>query len=368
TLEQAEQIASAVTEAFRQPLTIDGNDLLVTTSVGVALSEPGNDTEQVLRNADIAMYSAKSTGKGRHVVFHARMQEQLRERLRLEDDLSQALVRGEFFLEFQPIIDLKTTELLGVEALVRWQHPVQGRLMPGQFIPMAEETGQIIALGRWVLVDACSRVREWRKSVAAGEGLRVAVNVSGRHLQQGDLVADVRHALEASGLEPESLLIELTESTMMQNSEANLVKLKELKALGVRLAIDDFGTGYSSLSYLHRFPIDILKIDRSFVSRLTESAEGPRLARAVVMLGETLGLETVAEGVEVDDQVTQLLQLGCVAAQGFLFSHATSLDAVAASSFALKREQLRLAHSGYDALTATGRYRIAEIVRKRGAA
>ena len=365
TLEQAEQIAAAVTEAFRLPLLIDGNELLVTTSVGVALSESGHDTEQLLRNADIAMYNAKSSRKGRHVVFHMRMQEQLRERLRLEDDLNQALVRKEFFLEFQPIIDLKTTELLGVEALVRWQHPEQGRLMPGQFIPTAEETGQIIALGRWVLMDACCQVQEWRKSVAAGKGLRVAVNISGRHLQQGDLVADVRDALETSGLEPESLLIELTESTMMHNSEGNLVKLRELKSLGVRLAIDDFGTGYSSLSYLHRFPIDILKIDRSFISRLTESAEGPKLARAVVMLGETLGLETVAEGVEIDDQVAQLLQLGCVAAQGFLFSHATSLDVVAASSFALKREQLRVAHTGYDTLTATGRYRVADMVRQR---
>ena len=226
TPEQAEQIASAVTDAFRQPLQIDGNDLLVTTSIGVALSEPGDDTEHVLRNADIAMYNAKSAGKGRHVVFHARMQEQLRERLRLEDDLSQALVREEFFLEFQPIIDLKTTELLGVEALVRWQHPEQGRLMPGQFIPMAEETGQIIELGRWVLMDACCRVQQWRKTIAAGDGLRLAVNISGRHLQQGDLVADVRRALEVSGLEPESLLIELTESTMMHNSEANLLKLR----------------------------------------------------------------------------------------------------------------------------------------------
>jgi diguanylate cyclase (GGDEF)-like protein/PAS domain S-box-containing protein len=357
TLEQAERIAAAVTEAFRLPLLIDGNELLVTSSVGVALSESGHDTEQLLRNADIAMYNAKSSGKGRHIVFHARMQEQLRERLRLEDDLTQALVREEFFLEFQPIIDLNTNELLGVEALVRWQHSEQGRLMPGQFIPMAEETGHIIPLGRWVLMDACCRVQEWRKSVAAGEDLRVAVNISGRHLQQGDLVGDVRDALEKSGLEPQNLLIELTESTMMHNSEGNLVKLRELKALGVRLAIDDFGTGYSSLSYLHRFPIDILKIDRSFVSRLTESAEGPQLARAVVMLGETLGLETVAEGVELDDQVTQLLQLGCVAAQGFLFSHATSLDAVAASSFALKREELRVAHTEHDTLTATGRFR-----------
>ncbi len=365
TLEQAEEIAASVTEAFRLPISIDGDDLLVTTSIGVALSEPGNDTEHVLRNADIAMYNAKAAGKARHVVFHARMQEQLRERLRLEDDLSQAFAKKEFFLEFQPIVDLKTTELLGVEALVRWQHPEQGRLLPGQFIPMAEETGQIVELGRWVLLDACCRVKQWRESIAAGSGLRVAVNISGRHLQQGDLVADVRNALEVSGLEPESLLIELTESTMMHNSESNLLRLKDLKSLGVRLAIDDFGTGYSSLSYLHRFPIDILKIDRSFVSRLTESSEGPKLARAVVMLGETLGLETVAEGVEMEDQVTQLLQLGCVAAQGFLFSHATSLDAVAASPYALRRDQLRRAHTGYDSLTATGRYRIADMVKAR---
>jgi len=368
TVEQAERIAASVTEAFRVPIAIDGNEMLVTTSVGVAFSDPGDDTENVLRNADIAMYNAKSAGKGRHVVFHSHMQEQLRERLRLEDDLNQAFTKGEFFLEFQPIIDLKTTELLGVEALVRWQHPVNGRMLPGQFIPMAEETGQIIELGRWVLEDACRQVCEWRRKMPSGDGLRVAVNISGRHLQQGDLIGDVRRALEVSGLEPESLLIELTESTMMHNSEANLVKLRELKSLGVRLAIDDFGTGYSSLSYLHRFPIDILKIDRSFISRLTESSEGPKLARAVVMLGETLGLETVAEGVEVDDQVAQLLQLGCVAAQGFLFSHATSLDVVAASRFAQRREELRLAHTGYDRLTATGRYRVADMVRKRGAA
>ena len=367
TLEQAEEIAASVTEAFRLPISIDGDDLLVTTSIGVALSEPGNDTEHVLRNADIAMYNAKAAGKARHIVFHARMQEQLRERLRLEDDLSQAFAKNEFFLEFQPIVDLKTTELLGVEALVRWQHPEQGRLLPGQFIPMAEETGQIVELGRWVLLDACCRVKQWRESIAAGSGLRVAVNISGRHLQQGDLVADVRNALDVSGLEPESLLIELTESTMMHNSESNLLRLKDLKSLGVRLAIDDFGTGYSSLSYLHRFPIDILKIDRSFVSRLTESSEGPKLARAVVMLGETLGLETVAEGVEMEDQVTQLLQLGCVAAQGFLFSHATSLDVVAASPYALRRDQLRRAHTGYDSLTATGRYRIADMVKERKA-
>jgi diguanylate cyclase (GGDEF)-like protein/PAS domain S-box-containing protein len=368
TIEQAGRIAASMTEAFRTPMAIDGNDILVTASIGVVLSAPGDDTEHVLRNADLAMYSAKSSGKGRHVVFHERIQEQMRERLRLEDDLNQALAKEEFFLEFQPIIDLSTTELLGVEALVRWQHPVNGRLLPAQFIPMAEETGQIVALERWVLEDACRRVQEWRLRISAGEGLRVAVNISGRHLQQGDLIGDVRNALEVSGLEPESLLLELTESTMMHNTEANLITLRALKTLGVRLAIDDFGTGNSSLSYLHRFPIDILKIDRSLVSRLTESSEGQKLTRAVVMLGQTLGLETVAEGVEVDDQVAQLLQLGCVAAQGFLFSQATSLDVIAASSFALRREQLRATQPGFDRLTATGRYHLADLARQRGAA
>ena len=176
--------------------------------------------------------------------------------------------------------------------------------MPGRFIPIAEESGQIVELGRWVLRRRLhARCARWSESIAAGDGLRVAVNISGRHLQQGDLVADVRHALEVSGLDPGNLVIELTESTIMQNTEVNLERFRELKALGVRLAIDDFGMGYSSLSYLHRFPIDILKIDRAFVSRLTEQDEGPELARAVVMLGETLGLETVAEGIENEDQV-----------------------------------------------------------------
>jgi EAL domain-containing protein (putative c-di-GMP-specific phosphodiesterase class I) len=191
--------------------------------------------------------------------------------------------------------------------------------------------------------------------------LRVAVNISGRHLQHADLVTDVRHALESSGLEPGNLVIELTESTVMHNTEVNLARLRELKALGVRLAIDDFGTGYSSLSYLHRFPIDILKIDRSFVSRLTEAGDGPELARAVVMLGDTLGLETVAEGIEQEDQVAELVELGCVAGQGFLFAQSSTLEALAATPFAARRAELRRVHAGYDRLTATGRYRLVDL-------
>src|SRR5688572_13643600 len=356
-----ERVAATITRSFDEPLQLDGSDTYMAASIGIAFSQPGDDTEQLLRNADIAMYNAKAAGKARFVVFQPRMQEQLRERLRLEDDINCALERGEFFLEYQPVVDLDKRELLGVEALVRWNHPEQGLVMPGAFISAAEESGQIIELGRWVLTEACRAVKEWRDSVVAGEGLRVAINVSGRHLQHADLVADVRAALDASGLEPENLVIELTESTIMHNTEVNLERFRELKSLGVRLAIDDFGMGYSSLSYLHRFPIDILKIDRSFVGRLTEQDDGPELARAVVMLGETLGLETVAEGVEHEEQVEKLLELGCVAAQGFLFARSASLADVSAMPFSARRAELRAAQTMGDRLTATGRFNVGHV-------
>jgi diguanylate cyclase (GGDEF)-like protein/PAS domain S-box-containing protein len=359
--DDVERIAAAITQSFNSPLLLDGTETPVAASIGVAYSQAGDDTEQLLRNADIAMYNAKAAGKARFVVFHPRMQEQLRHRLRLEEDMHRAFERNEFFLEFQPVVDLTHRELLGVEALVRWNHPQHGLMMPGTFVPLAEESGHVVRLGRQVLVEACRQVREWSRTIAAGDGLRVAVNISGRHLQHADLVADVRHALEVSGLDPGNLVIELTESTIMHNTELNLERFRALKALGVRLAIDDFGIGYSSLSYLHRFPIDILKIDRAFVSRLTEQDEGPELARAVVMLGETLGLETVAEGIEDEDQVAKLLDLGCVAGQGFLFARATSLEAVSATSFAARRAELRLQPATLSSLTATGRFRATRV-------
>ncbi len=308
------------------------------------------------------MYSAKAAGKARFVLFQPHMQEQLHDRLLLEQDIDLALARNEFFVEFQPVVDLTHRELLGVEALVRWRHPQRGIVMPAAFISIAEESGRIVELGRRVLVDACTQIRAWSDSVSAGSGLRVAVNISGRHLQQGDLVADVRNALEISGLDPGSLVIELTESTIMQNTEANLERFRELKALGVRLAIDDFGMGYSSLSYLHRFPIDILKIDRAFVSRLTEQDGGPELARAVVMLGATLGLETVAEGIENETQAAALLDLGCVAGQGFLFARSSSLEVIADTPFMARRASLRAERAAHVDLTATGRYRVADLV------
>ena len=364
----AERVATTITQSFNDPLLLDGKEARVATSIGVTFSRPDDTTEELLRNADIAMYNAKAAGKGRHVVFHPHMQEVLRERLRLEEDIGRALERDEFFIEFQPVIDLHTRGLLGVEALVRWRHPEHGVILPGRFVPVAEESGQIVELGRWVLVEACRRVRDWRDSIAGGTGLRVAVNISGRHLQRADLVADVARALQYSGLEAGNLVIELTESTIMHNTEDNLARLQQLKALGVRLAIDDFGTGYSSLSYLHRFPIDILKIDRSFVTRLTESGDGPELARAVVMLGDTLGLETVAEGIEQEDQVAELLKLGCVAGQGFLFARSTTLEMLAASPFAVRRAELWRGAGVDDPLTATGRLRQPAFARSRSAA
>jgi diguanylate cyclase (GGDEF)-like protein len=357
-----ERIATPITAAFNRPLMLDGRETDASASIGVACSRPGDDAEQLLRNADIAMYNAKAAGKARFVLFQPHMQQQLHDRLLLEQDIDLALARNEFFLEFQPVVDLTHRELLGVEALVRWKHPQRGLVMPGAFISIAEESGRIVELGRRVLLDACMQVRAWSNTVAAGSGLRVAVNISGRHLQQGNLVADVRHALEVSGLDPGNLVIELTESTIMQNTEANLERFRELKALGVRLAIDDFGIGYSSLSYLHRFPIDILKIDRAFVSRLTEQDGGPELARAVVMLGTTLGLETIAEGIENEDQAAALLDLGCVAGQGFLFARSSSLEAVTRTTYMARRARLRTEHAAKIDLTATGRYRTADLL------
>jgi EAL domain-containing protein (putative c-di-GMP-specific phosphodiesterase class I) len=349
-------VAEALIGALAQPFPLNGMEVRVAASVGVAFSSSAAGAEALLSNADIAMYHAKAAGKNRYIFFEPRMQDVLHERLRLEADITQAVPEEEFFLEYQPIVDLGTGSLLGVEALMRWRHPRDGVLMPGRFISVAEDCGQIIKLGRWVLIEACRALVVWRACVAGGKDLRVAVNISGRHLQHGEILRDVSDALALSGLEPSNLVIELTESTIMSNTEANLERLQRLKALGVRIALDDFGTGYSSLSYLHRFPIDILKIDRSFVSRLTTSGTGPELARAVITLGSTLGLDIVAEGIELQPQIAALLELGCVAGQGFLFSEARSLVELSNSPCIARRNELWTAAVTAESLSATGRF------------
>jgi len=354
-------VAGSLITSLDVPFALGTTDVRMTASIGIAVSTLRVGAETLLSNADIAMYHAKAAGKNRFVAFQPEMQAVLHERLRLEADLSQALNNQEFFVEYQPIVDLRTRSLLGVEALVRWRHPEFGVLLPERFIHVAEECGHVIELGRWVLQKACRDLHAWRSSIASGIGLRVAVNVSGRHLQHGDLVADVATALQKSGLEPENLVIELTESTIMYNTDANLERLRRLKDLGVRLAIDDFGTGYSSLSYLHRFPIDILKIDRSFIGRLTSSDDGPELARAVITLGDTLGLDTVAEGIELEVQVAALLALGCVAGQGFLFAMAGSLEQLTSSTFVARRNAHWTALAGRADLSATGRLKALKV-------
>jgi len=361
------RVADSLIETLNHPFALDGREVRVGASIGVAISAAEAGAEALLSNADIAMYHAKAAGKNRHVTFQPQMQAMLHERLRLEADISRALAEQEFFLEYQPIVDLGTRSLLGVEALVRWRHPEAGILMPGRFIQVVEECGHVARLGRWVLRQACRDMCTWRRSVAGGAGLRLAVNISGRHLQHGELAHDVAQALAESGLEPGNLVIELTESTIMSNTDANLERFQRLKALGVRLAIDDFGTGYSSLSYLHRFPIDILKIDRSFVNNLTNSDNGPELARAVVTLGETLGLETVAEGIELEPQVAALLALGCVAGQGFLFAKAGSLEQLTKSPFVARRNALWTAQARNEELSPTGRYRALKSLPGRSA-
>ncbi len=367
TIAEVQRLADGLISTLNIPFPLNGMEVRVGASIGVAFSGRESGTETLLSNADIAMYHAKAAGKNRHVTFQTQMQDMLQERMRLEADIGRALAREEFFLEYQPIVDLGTRSLLGVEALVRWRHPEAGVLMPARFIQVVEECGQIDKLGRWVLRRACRDLCAWRGSVAGGSGLRLAVNISGRHLQHGELVHDVAQALQESGLEAGNLVIELTESTIMYNTDANLERFHRLKGLGVRLAIDDFGTGYSSLSYLHRFPIDILKIDRSFVSRLTNSDNGPELASAVITLGETLGLDTVAEGIESEPQVAALLALGCVAGQGFLFAKAGALEDLNGSHFVARRNALWTAPASAGEVSPTGRFRALKAIRRRSA-
>jgi diguanylate cyclase (GGDEF)-like protein/PAS domain S-box-containing protein len=353
---EVEDLADKLIETLRVPFTLNGQDVRVGVSIGIAWCGHEAQAETLLSNADVAMYHAKASGKNRHVTFRSQMQDALRERLRLETDIERALANEEFFLEYQPIVDLGSRSLLGVEALVRWRHPEAGLLMPARFIQVIEESGKIIELGKWVLVRACRDLCTWRDCVAGGTELRLAVNISGRHLQHGDIVADVAQALALTGFEATNLVIELTESTITQATDANLERFRRLKALGVRVAIDDFGVGYSSLSYLHSFPIDILKIDRAFVAQLRDFDRGSDLARAVIALGETLGLDTLAEGIEHESQVGVLQNLGCVAGQGFLFQAADSLERLSGSSFVARRKELWAARAQRAALSPTGRF------------
>ena len=316
----ATEVAERILQALARPFAIAGRDVFVGASIGVAFGAPETRSEQLLRNADLAMYTAKNKGKARYEVFQPAMHAMAVERLEMEADLRRAGALGQVVVHYQPMVDLRTGEIAGVEALVRWQHPVRGLLSPAAFMPLAEETGLIHELGRHVLAEACGQARHFQRH-HPGEGpLAMSINLSPAQLLEQSLVDDVVGALEGSGLSPSSLILEITEGAMMHDTEATIRTLDALKQLGIRLAVDDFGTGYSSLSYLQRFPVDILKIDRSFVAGLDGGPEESALARAIVRLAETLQLTAVAEGIETATQADRLEEIGCNLAQGYYFA------------------------------------------------
>ncbi|HXQ64866.1 MAG TPA: EAL domain-containing protein, partial [Steroidobacteraceae bacterium] len=263
--EAALTVANHILASLTAPIDIEGHDLRVAASIGICLAGPQTTTEHLLRNADAAMYRAKALGKGRAVLFEAEMAKAARRRLLIEQELTGAVERGELFVHYQPIVDIKSMHLIGVEALMRWQHPTRGVVMPGEFIPVAEETGLIVPMSQWILHQACKDAMRLRKSVHLGEGVRLAINVSGRYLQCPSMIQDITAALEASGLDAGSMLLEVTESLLLLDSPELEQRFAEIKTLGAKLALDDFGTGYSSLAYLHRFPLDVIKIDRTFI-------------------------------------------------------------------------------------------------------
>ncbi|MBC7930299.1 MAG: EAL domain-containing protein, partial [Rubrivivax sp.] len=276
--------------------------------------------EDILRDADTAMYRAKSLGKARHEIFDKAMHARAINLLQMETDMRRALERDEFILHYQPIVSLNDFRLRGFEALVRWQHPERGFISPMDFIPVAEETGMIVPLGEWVLREACQQMQHWQKLFPVETPLYITVNLSSKQFSQSSLLSKVAMILQETGVKPHTVKLEITESVVMENIDTATDMLQQLRDLGVKLAIDDFGTGYSSLSYLHRFPIDTLKIDRSFVTRMSENNENTEIVRTVVVLAQNLGMDVVAEGVETNEQLVLLQKLGCENGQGYFFS------------------------------------------------
>ena len=318
-------LATRLIDALSAPYDIDGKQLILSASLGVARAERGLTAQELMRNADLAMYRAKAQGKRCFEVFEPSMYASVMQTVDLEVEMARGLDRGEFVPHFQPIVDLRTSEIVGFEALVRWQHPERGMLAPGSFIQIAEDSGLIERLGHSMLMQTCELAMEWLGAVKPERLQHIAVNISGRQIEHGDLVGEVRQVIETLGIPPHVLVLEITESVLMQNVTAAIEQLTELKRLGVRIALDDFGTGYSSLSHVHRFPIDILKIDRSFIDSLKKN-DGSELVRAIISLATALDLEVVAEGIEKVEQLAHLQRLGCSFGQGYYFARPESAE------------------------------------------
>ncbi|MGH9542261.1 MAG: putative bifunctional diguanylate cyclase/phosphodiesterase [Terriglobales bacterium] len=341
--DDAKRAADRLMKALEAPFHLGGKEVYTSLSIGIAMGSPAYEqAEEILRDADTAMYRAKSLGKARYEVFDADMRADVIARLQLETDLRHALERGEFRNFYQPIVMLATGEIAGFEALLRWQHPTRGMLGPEEFIVAAEETGLIRELGWWNLQEACRQIRQWRGGSEGNSKLVISVNLSPKQFLQPNLVADIGAMLHELALPPEALKLEITESAVMGDPAGAVTMLQQMKLLGIQLAIDDFGTGYSSLSYLHRFPLDTLKIDRSFISGMSNASEGMEIARTILPMADTLQLDVIAEGVETVEQVAMLKKLKCKYGQGYYFSRPLSAEGAAAFLLTRDREwQLR---------------------------
>jgi diguanylate cyclase (GGDEF)-like protein/PAS domain S-box-containing protein len=341
------RVGERILEALAEPIELHRAQVVVTASVGIAHGNAERSTQDLLRDADVAMYMAKGQGKNRLVVFHPSMQERVATRLRLESQLRQAVDANEFELHYQPLVNLDTHRIVGVEALVRWHHPQRGLLLPAEFISVAEETGLIVPLGRWILAEACRQAARWQ-SADPGQLLSIGVNLSPRQLHDSELVASAAAALSDAGLSASALTIEITENLLLGDSTLAEARLAQLRAMGIRIAVDDFGTGYSSLAYLRRLPVDILKIDRSFVAPLPDGPRPAALVRSIIDLSAALDVDTVAEGVENAEQAAILNSLGCHVAQGYYFGYPQPasgidrlIDAAARGDAGLPRARFR---------------------------
>jgi diguanylate cyclase (GGDEF)-like protein/PAS domain S-box-containing protein len=324
------RVAERIQKKLGLPLNLGGQDITISASMGIVLSAPDYEQpEDILRDADIALHRAKTSGEARHEVFDRAMHESAIARLQLENDLRRAVEGQEFRVQYQPIVSLRTGRIVGFEALVRWHHPERGIVSPLDFIPLAEETGMIVLIGQCVLCEACCQASQWQAKFSDEQPLSISVNLSSKQFSQPDLVDQIKQVLKKSQLEAKSLTLEITESVVMENAEAAAAALMKLKTLGVQLSVDDFGTGYSSLSYLHSFPINSLKIDRSFIGKMSVDNTSLEIVRTVVALAYSLGMNVTAEGIETAEQLAQLRALQCQYGQGFLFSKPLDSEAAA---------------------------------------
>lgn len=325
-VEEAIHYAEKIHRKISEPYTLEGNHVFISPSIGIGMNAPHyTNSEDLLRDSNIAMYYAKESEKS-YIVFDQKMHIQAVNRLQLETDLRYAVERNELLVYYQPILDLDSIELIGFEALMRWQHPQRGIVPPDDFIPVSEATGLIVPMSLWILRESCSRVVEWQKKYEGKENLIISVNLSGKHFAHPDLVEQVQKIIIETGINVKCLKLEITESAVMENAESAIRMLKQLREIGVQLSIDDFGTGYSSLSYLHRFPINTLKIDRSFVMTMEAGSENGEIVRTIIALAKTLNLSVIAEGIESIHQIHQLRVLGCEFGQGYLFSRPVPVD------------------------------------------